>query len=90
MPFSIIIALWCLIKSISYTKVSKGPYGMHESSLDLFCNHENQKFVPSIFLSTPSTAIIGINEIDNAFDQALMELAEKAGVSLEYYIMEFM
>lgn len=72
MPFSIIIALWCLIKSISYTKVSKGLYGMNESSLDLFCNHENQ------------------NEIDNAFDQALMELAEEQGVSLEYFIMEFM
>jgi hypothetical protein len=72
MPFSIIIALWCLIKSISYTKVSKGLYGMHESSLDLFCNHENQ------------------NEIDNAFDKALMELAEEQGVSLEYFIMEFM
>lgn len=81
MPFSIIIALWCLAKSISYTKVSKGPYGMHESSLDLFCNHENEKL---ILVSTPS------NEIDNAFDLALMELAEKAGVSLEYYIMEFM
>jgi len=73
MPFSIIIALWCLIKSISYTKVSKGLYGMHESSLDLFCNHENQK-----------------NEIDNAFDQALHELAEEQGVSVEYFIMEFM
>ena len=80
MPFSIIIALWCLTKSISYTKVSKGPYGMNESSLDLFCNHENEKFV---IVSTP-------NEIDNAFDRALMELAEQAGVSLEYYIMEFM
>ena len=81
MPFSIIIALWCLAKSISYTKVSKGPYGMHESSLDLFCNHENEKL---ILISTPS------GEIDNAFDLALMELAEKAGVPLEYYIMEFM
>ena len=86
MPFSIIIALWCLTKSISYTKVSKGPYGMHDSSLDLFCNHktnpyENEKL---ILVTTPS------NEIDNAFDLALMELAEEQGVSLEYYIMEFM
>ena len=54
---------------------------MNESSLDLFCNHENEKL---ILVTTPS------NEIDNAFDLALIELAEKAGVSLEYYIMEFM
>ena len=46
---------------------------MHESTLDLFCDHENQK-----------------NEIDNAFDQALHELAEEQGVSVEYFIMEFM
>jgi hypothetical protein len=70
MPFSIIIALSRLISSISS---SKRLYAMHESSLDLFCNHENQK-----------------NEIDNAFDQALHELAEEQGVSVEYFIMEFM
>jgi len=73
MPFSIIIALSRLISSISNSKTSKKLYAMHETSLDLFCNHENQK-----------------NEIDNAFDQALMELAEEQGVSLEYFIMEFM
>ncbi|MFZ9784497.1 MAG: hypothetical protein ACO3DP_05190 [Candidatus Nanopelagicaceae bacterium] len=45
---------------------------MNESTLDLFCDHEDQK-----------------NEIDNAFDKALHELAEEQGVSLEYFMMEF-
>lgn len=70
MPFSIIIALSRLISSISN---SKKLYAMHESTLDLFSDHEDQK-----------------NEIDNAFDKALHELAEEQGVSVEYFIMEFM
>lgn len=46
---------------------------MHESTLDLFCDHEDQK-----------------NEIDNAFDMALEELASKLEVTVDYFMMEFL
>lgn len=72
-----ILALSRLIRIIDSYKISKTSKTftttMHDSTLDLFCDHEDQK-----------------NEIDNAFDKALHELAEEQGVSVEYFIMEFM
>ena len=70
-----ILALSRLIRVINSYKISetsKTLTTMNESTLDLFCDHEDQK-----------------NEIDNAFDKALHELAEEQGVSLEYFMMEF-
>ncbi len=70
-----ILALSRLIRIIDSYKISetsKTLTTMNESTLDLFCDHEDQK-----------------NEIDNAFDKALHELAEEQGVSLEYFMMEF-
>lgn len=71
-----ILALSRLIRVINSYKISETSKTlttkMHESTLDLFCDHEDQK-----------------NEIDNAFDKALHELAEEQGVSLEYFMMEF-
>jgi hypothetical protein len=61
-----------IIDSYKISKTSKTLTTMNESTLDLFCDHEDQK-----------------NEIDNAFDKALHELAEEQGVSLEYFMMEF-
>jgi hypothetical protein len=46
---------------------------MHESTLNLFCDHKNQK-----------------NEIDNAFDMALEELASKLEVTVDYLMEEFL
>lgn len=46
---------------------------MHDSTLDLFCDHEDQK-----------------NEIDNAFDMALEELAAQHEVTVDYFMMEFL
>jgi hypothetical protein len=46
---------------------------MNESTLDLFCNHENQR-----------------NEIDEAFDMALEEEASKLGITVYYYLEEFL
>ena len=46
---------------------------MHESTLNLFCDHEDQK-----------------NEIDNAFDMALEELAAELEVTVDYFMEEFL
>ncbi len=70
-----ILALSRLMRNINSYKISESSKTlttMNESTLDLFCDHEDQK-----------------NEIDNAFDKALHELAEEQGVSLEYFMMEF-
>jgi hypothetical protein len=75
MLLNAILALSRLMRNISSYKISetsKTLTTMNESTLDLFCDHEDQK-----------------NEIDNAFDKALHELAEEQGVSLEYFMMEF-
>lgn len=75
MLLNAILALSRLIRVINSYKISESSKTlttMNESTLDLFCDHEDQK-----------------NEIDNAFDKALHELAEEQGVSLEYFMMEF-
>ena len=46
---------------------------MHESTLNLFCDHEDQK-----------------NEIDNAFDMALEEMASELEITVDYLLMEFL
>ena len=46
---------------------------MHESTLDLFCDHQDQK-----------------NEIDNAFDMALEEMASDLEITVDYLMMEFL
>jgi hypothetical protein len=71
-----ILALSRLIRIINSYKISetsKTLTTMHESTLDLFCDHEDQK-----------------NEIDNAFDMALEELAAEQEVTVDYYMMEFL
>jgi hypothetical protein len=72
-----ILALSRLIRIINSYKISETSKTlttkMHESTLDLFCNHEDQK-----------------NEIDNAFDMALEELAAEQEVTVDYYMMEFL
>ena len=75
MLLNAILALSRLIRvksSYKISETSKTFTTMNDSTLDLFCDHEDQK-----------------NEIDNAFDKALHELAEEQGVSLEYFMMEF-
>lgn len=72
-----ILALSRLIRIIDSYKISKSSETftttMHESTLDLFCDHEDQK-----------------NEIDNAFDMALEELAAQHEVTVDYFMMEFL
>lgn len=72
-----ILALSRLIRVINSYKISETSKTlttkMHESTLDLFCDHEDQK-----------------NEIDNAFDMALEELAAEQEVTVDYYMMEFL
>jgi hypothetical protein len=71
-----ILALSRLIRVINSYKISetsKTLTTMNESTLDLFCDHEDQK-----------------NEIDNAFDMALEELAAEQEVTVDYYMMEFL
>jgi hypothetical protein len=71
-----ILALSRLIRIINSYKISESSKTfttMHESTLDLFCNHEDQK-----------------NEIDNAFDMALEELAAQHEVTVDYFMMEFL
>lgn len=72
-----ILALSRLIRVINSYKISESSKTlttkMHESTLDLFCDHEDQK-----------------NEIDNAFDMALEELAAEQEVTVDYYMMEFL
>jgi hypothetical protein len=72
-----ILALSRLIRIINSYKISESSKTlttkMHESTLDLFCDHEDQK-----------------NEIDNAFDMALEELAAEQEVTVDYYMMEFL
>lgn len=72
MLLDVILALSRLMKHINTPhKISETL--MHESTLDLFCDHEDQK-----------------NEIDNAFDMALEELAAEQEVTVDYYMMEFL
>ncbi|MFZ9350215.1 MAG: hypothetical protein ACO242_05940, partial [Candidatus Fonsibacter ubiquis] len=62
-----------IINSYKISESSKTLTTMNESTLDLFCDHEDQK-----------------NEIDNAFDMALEELAAKHEVTVDYFMMEFL
>ena len=72
MLLDVILALSRLMKHINTPhKISKTL--MNDSTLDLFCDHEDQK-----------------NEIDNAFDMALEELAAEQEVTVDYYMMEFL
>ena len=72
MLLDVILALSRLMKHINTPhKISETL--MHESTLDLFCNQEDQR-----------------NEIDNAFDMALEELAAEQEVTVDYYMMEFL
>jgi Fe2+ or Zn2+ uptake regulation protein len=77
MLLDVILALSRLIRVINSYKISESSKTfttkMHESTLDLFCDHEDQK-----------------NEIDNAFDMALEELAAKHEVTVDYFMMEFL
>jgi hypothetical protein len=76
MLINAILALSRLIRIIDSYKISepsKTFTTMNDSTLDLFCDHEDQK-----------------NEIDNAFDMALEELAAEQEVTVDYYMMEFL
>ena len=72
MLLDVILALSRLMKHIN-TPHKTSETLMHGSTLDLFCDHEDQK-----------------NEIDNAFDMALEELAAEKEVTVDYYMMEFL
>lgn len=60
-------------KTSKSSKTLTETFEMNESTLNLFCDHEDQK-----------------NEIDNAFDMALEELAAEQEVTVDYFMMEFL
>jgi hypothetical protein len=79
MLLDVILALSRLMRNMDSYKTSKSSktltetFEMNESTLNLFCDHEDQK-----------------NEIDNAFDMALEELAAEQEVTVDYFMMEFL